>query len=120
LLVANYVSNSMSLLFGNGDGTFKAPKNFVVPDLPIWVAVGDFNGDGLLDFVETSTGTYWNGWGTELGNGDGTFLGGDFYHSGGTAGAGQVALGDFNRDGKVDLAMVYSKTDSMRVMLSRL
>jgi len=47
LAVANYYSNNVSLLLGNGDGTFQAAANFDVGTRrPSSVAVGDFNDDG--------------------------------------------------------------------------
>ena len=47
LAVANGASNNVSILLGNGDGTFGTPAtNFAVGEGPASVAVGDFNGDG--------------------------------------------------------------------------
>src|SRR5260370_39809039 len=41
----------MSVLLGNGAGSFTSPTNFGVGAIPQSVAVGDFNGDGKLDLV---------------------------------------------------------------------
>lgn len=51
LVSANHGSNSVSVLLGNGDGTFQAARNFNAGNsaLTFGVAVGDFNGDGNLD-----------------------------------------------------------------------
>src|SRR5205807_2278591 len=49
-------SNSVSILLGNGDGTFGAPVNFTVGTNPRSVAVGDFNGDGKLDLAVANFG----------------------------------------------------------------
>src|SRR5438132_1282476 len=51
LAVANFHSNTVSVLLGNGDGTFQAPLAFGVGPNPHSVAAGDFNGDGKLDLV---------------------------------------------------------------------
>ena len=51
LAVANAGSNNVSVLLGNGDGTFQAPRNFDVPFAPAWLAAGDFNGNGLPDLL---------------------------------------------------------------------
>ena len=51
LAVANSESESVSILLGNGDGTFQAPRNFDVPFAPAWLAAGDFNGNGLPDLL---------------------------------------------------------------------
>jgi predicted NUDIX family NTP pyrophosphohydrolase len=49
--VANYRSNNVSVLLGNGDGTFQAARNFAAGSGPISVAVGEFNGDSLPDLA---------------------------------------------------------------------
>src|SRR5262249_60331793 len=47
LAVANGNSNNVSVLLGNGDGTFQAAVNFGAGANPFSVAVGDFNGEGV-------------------------------------------------------------------------
>src|SRR5438132_1144423 len=42
---------SLSILLGNGDGTFQARKSYAAGGNPFVVAVGDFNGDGIPDLV---------------------------------------------------------------------
>src|SRR5204863_10159536 len=73
-IVANPVSSNVSVLLGNGDGSFRAAMNFAVgaipaPLTPVSVVVGDFNGDGKLDLA-VATGA---GISVLLGTGDGTF-----------------------------------------------
>src|ERR1022692_2836071 len=46
LAVANYNSDAVSVLLGNGDGTFQAAVNYGAGSSPESVTVGDFNGDG--------------------------------------------------------------------------
>jgi len=43
----------MSVLVGNGDGTFQPAQNFSVGNNPRSIALGDFNGDGLVDVAVT-------------------------------------------------------------------
>ncbi len=69
LAVANESSSDVSVLLGNGDGTFQAPRNFAVGDSPISIAVGDFNGDGVWDLAVAGS----FGVGVLLGNGVGLF-----------------------------------------------
>jgi hypothetical protein len=57
LAVANAGSNNVSVLLGNGDGTFQPAVNFDVGDVPMSVAVGDFNLDGLPDLVVAISGS---------------------------------------------------------------
>jgi hypothetical protein len=49
LAVADASNNSVSVLFGNGDGTFRAAVAYPAGDLPVSLAVGDFNRDGIPD-----------------------------------------------------------------------
>src|SRR6516164_10229505 len=40
---------SISVMLGNGDGSFGAPTNIPVGTMPMAIAVADFNSDGNLD-----------------------------------------------------------------------
>src|SRR5438874_3113235 len=71
LAVANFDSNTVSVLLGNGDGTFRAPLTVGVGNGPTSVAVGDFNGDGKLDLAVADFNS--NTVSALLGNGAGTF-----------------------------------------------
>ena len=57
LAVANVDSNTVSVLLGNGDGTFQAAVNYGVGTKPFSVVVGDFNGDGKPDLAVTNAGS---------------------------------------------------------------
>jgi hypothetical protein len=106
LAVANFDSNNVSILLGNGDGTFRAQKTYWIGGRPQSVAVGDFNGDGRADLAVNNTGSSPDYNGTVsvlLGNGDGTFQTQKNYAV--DDGPQSVAVGDFNGDGKTDLAV---------------
>jgi hypothetical protein len=51
----NFSSNSVSILLGQGDGTFTAAVNYTVGQAPYGLAVGDFNGDGKLDVAAANS-----------------------------------------------------------------
>jgi len=55
-LVVSSEANTLSLLLGNGDGTFKTGFAEAIDYAPYGVAVGDFNGDGKLDLAVTNAG----------------------------------------------------------------
>ena len=95
-------NNEVAVLLGNGDGTFQAAINSLVPGTGIVaIGVGDFNGDGKRDLAFANY--YSNNVVIMLGNGDATFRPAP---NAVTVGApGSVAVGDFNRDGKADLAV---------------
>jgi hypothetical protein len=61
----------VSVLLGNGDGTFQAARNFSAGTGPISVAAADLTGDGTLDLVVANESS--DNVSVLLGNGDGTF-----------------------------------------------
>src|ERR1700723_358186 len=71
LAVANSGSNTVSILLGNGDGTFTAATPVAVGSGPAWLVTGDFNEVGILDLAVVHSGS--NTVSILLGNGDGTF-----------------------------------------------
>ena len=51
LAVADFASDTVSVLLGNGDGTFRPAFSFGTGDGPVSVTVGDFNHDGTQDLA---------------------------------------------------------------------
>ena len=100
LATCNTGSGSVSVLLGNGNGTFQAPQTSAAGDNPVSIAVGDFNGDGKLDLTAANGGT--GAVSVMRGNGDGTFQAPSGIGVGGDPTS--VAVGDFNDDGKLDVA----------------
>ena len=104
LVVANFrvsdftISANVSILLGNGDGTFRAPASYNPGGRA--VAVADFNGDGRPDVAVAN-----NGIAVLLGNGDGAFQTAVNFNS---PGSQPLVVGDFNGDGMPDLAVVNS------------
>src|SRR5438552_2544520 len=82
---------------------------------PSSVAVGDFNGDGIPDLAVVPGGFPLNIVSVLLGNGDGTFQAARNFATG--AHSVSVAVGDFNRDGVPDLAVVNFTSSSVSVLL---
>jgi VCBS repeat protein len=106
LAVTDTASNSVSILLGNGDGTFQARVSYPTGTSPEWLAAADFNGDGNLDLAVANYGPDYNSGSVSilLGNGDGTFQSQVAYPAG--INPFGVMVGDFNHDGKLDLAVV--------------
>jgi hypothetical protein len=113
LAVANLNTNTVSVLLGNGDGTFQTAKSYAVGNNPNSIAVGDFDGDGTPDLAVTNQSSATVS--VLLGNGDGTFRTAQSYAVGFSPTS--VAVGDFNRDSKPDLAVANSGSNSVSVLL---
>ena len=94
-------SNTISVLPGNGDGTFQPALTLTAGTAPGSVAAGDFNGDGNPDLAAANSGS--NDVSVLLGNGNGTFQAVRTFAA--DSGPAFVGLGDFNRDGRPDLAI---------------
>src|SRR6266571_3318058 len=107
-------SNTVTVLLGNGNGTFRPAPSLTVGNGPAGVAVGDFNGDGKPDLAVANLND--NTLSVLLGNGDGTFQAPQTF-----AGVGTkpyfVAVGDFNRDGKPDLVITNHLGNTVTVLL---
>jgi hypothetical protein len=108
----------VSVLLGNGDGTFRAAVTFSSGGFAAsFVAVADVNGDGKPDIVVTNkcpayssdclTGRVASTVGVLLGNGDGTFQPAVTYNLGGYE-AVSVTVADVNGDGRPDLLAASS------------
>lgn len=87
----------VSILLGNGDGTFRSAPDAVLDAYANFVAIGDFNGDHIPDLIAVDY-PYIS---VLLGNGDGTFQPPIDLHFAPTP---VIGIGDFNGDGKLDVA----------------
>ena len=101
----NSYPGTVSILLANPDGTFQPRVDYPVGVEPSSIFVVDLNGDHNLDLVVSNwTGTV----SILLGNGDGTFQPQIVYPVNGGF-VGQVVVGDFNHDNKLDLAVAIAQ-----------
>ena len=113
LAVANYGSNDVSILLGNGDGTFQPQVTYAVGSFPYALVTGDFTGDGRTDLAVANSGD--NDVSILLGNGDGTFQNQVTYAVGSAPYA--LVTGDFTGDGRIDLAVANSGSNDVSILL---
>ena len=114
-LSLNNPCKCISVLMGNGDGSFQDAV-ITRPSFAVFtIGVGDFNGDGKLDLAtagQFGTQKYVN---ILLGNGDGKFHRGASYPGEGSPAS--IAVADFNADGKLDMAIANSQGIGVRVWM---
>jgi len=121
ILAPDPSSHNILILWGKHDGTFEAAPLYPVGAAPASIVAADFNGDGIADLVTPNQGS--SDFSILLGNGDGSFrvqpraaVGDPTVFSRPTA----VEVGDFNGDGKPDLAIAFgSPLDRITILLGR-
>ncbi|HMD41242.1 MAG TPA: FG-GAP-like repeat-containing protein [Candidatus Acidoferrum sp.] len=117
LAIVDQNTNEVSILLGNGDGTFTQATNspFAVGRTPVAIATGDLNDDGHPDIAVLNQAD--NTVSVLLGNGDGTFTSA----LSSPLATGQVPtainIGDYNGDGNLDIAVTDPQTNSVSVYL---
>jgi photosystem II stability/assembly factor-like uncharacterized protein len=117
LAVANTLGDTVSVWLGDGDGTFAPRADYPTVDAPHALAVADLDGNGRSDVAVLHD----DGEGTLsvfLSNADGT-LGArrDFPTVAGATSSSALAVGDFNRDGRVDVALSDPTLGAVRLLL---
>ncbi|CAF1396919.1 unnamed protein product [Adineta steineri] len=113
IAVAIDIDYCVAILVGYGNGSFKTPMTFStgIYSFPSSIDVNDFNSDGYLDIVVANIGSY--NIGVLLGKGDGIFRTQITTMMEHTNILTQIAVGDFNGDGKMDVAGVCGRATNI-------
>jgi VCBS repeat protein len=112
------IADSITILLGNGNGTFQTPSEVDVGTGPIAMAVVDLNGDGIKDVAIGGGNTELS---VLLGVGNGTFVqqpvvtlvpGGDLFSA-----CNDIGVGDLNRDGIQDLVVPLGNGEGNAILI---
>jgi uncharacterized protein (TIGR03437 family) len=125
---ANPSSGGVALFLGNGDGTFRSAQTILLAEgsVPLSAVGGDFNGDGNPDLIvafSPADNTQPGGLAVLLGKGNGTFQAPSYIklpgpiiqQITGSASSAALAVGDLNRDGKLDAITAIQGAGSNQV-----
>jgi len=115
IVTANAFDNTVSVLLGNGDGTFQPARTFPAGARPYSVAVADLTGDGRPDIVTTNYGG--NTVSVLLNDGGGTF--GEPQTFATDESPVQTVVADVNGDGRPDLVTVNNHDSAAEVLLGK-
>lgn len=114
LILSNQPSGDLTVLFGQGDGSFVTATDYDTGNGPTAVALDDLNGDGAVDLVIGNKFDWWTE--VRLGNGDGTFGASSLATGGGPVTA--VVTGRVDGDEHADLVVCMgSPTNRVSVFL---
>jgi len=117
LAVANQTAGTVSILHGNGDGTFAVEPSLTLPSGagPTAIAVGDFNDDGFADLAVVNKNA--NTVSIFLGNGDETFQTPTTLVTGNAPTAIVAEAFNPNAPGIIDLAVTNSTDNTLQIFL---
>jgi FG-GAP-like repeat len=115
--VTNSGTGEVSILLGNGDGTFQPQSFFSVGNVPGPIVLADFDGTGRIDFAVGTQNADGKGVRVYLGNGDGTFT----FLQGLATGPGPtyLTIGDFNGDKVPDIADIDFTNNTVSVFVTQ-
>ncbi|CAF4261269.1 unnamed protein product [Rotaria sp. Silwood2] len=115
VVTSNHDGYTISVFLGYGNGTFTEQTSYPTGEksVPIGIDVGDFNNDNRMDIVVANYGN--DNVGIFFGNGDGSFSNQVTYSTGNVSGPYWVAVGDFNQDAQLDVAVALSLSDNVAI-----
>ena len=117
IVVANYLEDNIMIFFGHGDGTFSGGRFWSTGELsrPCSVVVNDMNNDTQLDIIVAN----YMGCtiGVFLGDGNGSFSDMTTFSTAYESKPYSVAVGDFNNDNRLDIAVVNYGTNNLGIFI---
>ena len=102
----------VSVLIGNGDGSFDPKVDYAVGSAPHSVVVGNFDSDGILDAAAANLSS--SSVSVLKGQGNGTFAAKVDYPVG--SGPHSIRLGDLDADGRLDLVTANQSSSNVSVL----
>jgi hypothetical protein len=117
IIVVNPGSNNLGVFFGFDNGSFDAQQSYSTgsSSSPYWVSVADFNNDESLDLAVANSNT--QNVGILLGNRYGYFGNQTTYPTGSDSTPFSIAVSDFNKDNRLDIAVVAYGTNNIDILL---
>ncbi|CAF1004991.1 unnamed protein product [Rotaria sordida] len=116
-VVSNSATNNIGVFFGFGNGSFDKQLLYStgLNSGPIWISVADFNNDGSFDLAVANPLT--NNVGIFLGNRQGYFANQTIYLTGLNSKPNSIAVGDFNKDNRLDIAVTNYESNNVAILL---
>ena len=117
ITVANPGTNSIGVFFGYGNGSFGPQQIYLTgsSSSPYWISVADLNNDHWLDLAVANYNT--QNVGVFLGNSQ-EYLGSEAtYPTGFKSQPYSIAVGDFNKDNRLDIAVAAYGTNNIAILL---
>ncbi|CAF4508964.1 unnamed protein product, partial [Rotaria socialis] len=117
IATSNFNINNVGILLGYGNGSFSNVTTYSTGDgsSPRFIGAGDFNNDSILDIAVANYGS--NDFVILFGVDDGSFLCGNSYGTGQASAPRALAVGDFNGDNRLDVAVINSALNSISIFL---
>jgi hypothetical protein len=114
IATSNSRSQSVSILLNNRDGGFNSAVSYAVAGSAFSMVAVDLDGDGHLDLIVGDNSSSTTDVSVLYGNADGTFAPSRTYPSGPSP--TNIVVGDFNGDGRLDIAVPNSGTHSFSIL----
>ena len=117
IAIGMYQANTIGVFFGSGNGSFSPLTPYLTRDVSLHksISAADFNNDGRLDIIITETTN--DKLGIILGHVNNTFFDEITYFTGNGSYPHSIGLGDFNNDGRLDIAVSNMLSDNIGIFV---